>query len=101
MPEAERLIYHSPNGDAWYLVRASTGHVYVRHDPNRPSGGKPGRMPLGAFLEQGGGPEQQELMRLIGTLADGAASQGQHGLHAISPEDEVRGGHEAPDAAAR
>jgi hypothetical protein len=70
----ERLIYSSPNGDAWYLVRENkSGEVFIRHIPNAPSGGRTREIPLGSFLAQSGnGPEHQELVRLIGTLADEA-----------------------------
>jgi hypothetical protein len=64
-----REIYHSPNGDRWLLARdAETGRVFVRHEPNLPSGGQVADI-VGAFLIAGGnGSEKQELLRLIGTL---------------------------------
>ncbi len=67
-----RELYHSSNGDRWLLVRDSdTGRVYVRHEPNAASGGKPSDIEIGAFLARGGkGPEHQELLRLIGTLVE-------------------------------
>ncbi|WP_246102667.1 hypothetical protein [Methylobacterium terricola] len=41
------------------------------HQPNGPSGGKLSHIELGAFLSDGSGrPEQQALLRLIGTLVD-------------------------------
>jgi hypothetical protein len=71
MAAETRLIYRSSNGDQWYLVRDSTGRVFVRHEPNRPSGGRVSEIDLGTFLGAGGhGPEQQELQRLIGTLVE-------------------------------
>jgi hypothetical protein len=66
-----REIYRSaPNGDRWLLVRnTETGRVFVRHEPNLPSGGQPADIEVGAFLVAvGNGPEKQELLRLIGTL---------------------------------
>jgi hypothetical protein len=65
-----REIYHSANGDRWLLARdAETGRVFVRHEPNLPSGGQVADIEIGAFLIAGGnGPEKQELLRLIGTL---------------------------------
>jgi hypothetical protein len=68
----ERIIYSSPNGDVWYLVREDkSGEVFVRHNPNAPSGGQVREIPLGSFLAQSGnGPEHLELVRLIGTLTD-------------------------------
>jgi hypothetical protein len=48
---------------------ANTGEVFVRHEPNRPSGGEVADIDIGAFLiAPGSGPEKQELLRLIGTL---------------------------------
>jgi len=66
-----REIYQSENGDRWCLVRdPRSGRVFVRHEPNLPSGGQPSDIELGGFLAKGGGPEHQELIRLIGTLAN-------------------------------
>jgi hypothetical protein len=46
-----------------------TGRVFVRHEPNLPSGGQVADIEIGAFLiAAGNGPEKQELLRLIGTL---------------------------------
>jgi hypothetical protein len=46
-----------------------TGRVFVRHEPNLPSGGQVADIELGAFLiASHNGPEKQELLRLIGTL---------------------------------
>jgi hypothetical protein len=65
-----REIYRSPNGDRWLLARdPDIGRVFVRHEPNLPSGGQVADIELGAFLiAAGNGPEKQELLRLIGTL---------------------------------
>ena len=56
--------------DRWLLVRdPDTGRVFVRHEPNLPSGGQVADIEIGAFLiAAGNGPEKQELLRLIGTL---------------------------------
>jgi len=36
-----RELYSSPNGDRWYLARdIDLGQVFIRHEPNLPSGGK-------------------------------------------------------------
>ena len=64
-----RLLYGSPNGDRWYLLR-DRQDVCVIHAPNGPSGGQAERIAIAKFLAAGNGPEQQELMRLIGTLVD-------------------------------
>jgi hypothetical protein len=41
--------------------------VFVRHEPNLPSGGQVADIEIGAFLIANG-PEKQELLRLIGSL---------------------------------
>jgi hypothetical protein len=68
-----REIYHSPNGDRWSLAHESdTGRVFVRHEPNLPSGGQVVDIEIGTFLVAvGNGPEKQELLRLIRTLVRG------------------------------
>jgi len=52
------------------MVSGSAGaRVFVRHEPNLPSGGQVADIEVGAFLiAAGNGPEKQELLRLIGTL---------------------------------
>jgi hypothetical protein len=43
--------------------------VFVRHEPNLPSGGQAVDIEMGAFLVAvGNGLEKQELLRLIATL---------------------------------
>ncbi|GEP07935.1 hypothetical protein MOX02_59730 [Methylobacterium oxalidis] len=67
MTADRRELYASPNGDRWFLARsATTGRPVVLHVPNQPSGGVPIEIELGSFLVVGGGPEHQELLRLIG-----------------------------------
>ena len=72
-----RELYRSPNGDRWSLVRDhASGRVFVRHEPNVPSGGGASDIGVGDFLVRGGhGPEHQELLRLIGTLVEGGPSR--------------------------
>ncbi|HEY2210799.1 MAG TPA: hypothetical protein VGH62_04090 [Bradyrhizobium sp.] len=67
-----RELYSSPNGDRWYLVRDSdSGQIFIRHEPNLPSGGKAADLEVSAFLARSGqGPEHRELVRLIGTLVE-------------------------------
>src|SRR6478672_9094304 len=71
--QAARERYHSPNGDRWLLARdPETCRVFVRHEPNLPSGGQVADIEIGAFLiAAGNGPEKQEVLRLIGTLISG------------------------------
>ncbi|MGY4291736.1 hypothetical protein ACVWXO_011002 [Bradyrhizobium sp. LM2.7] len=68
---AARELYCSSNGDRWYLVRDAE-RVSVVHVPNVPSGGRTEKLEIREFLARGGGggPEHQELLRLIGTLAE-------------------------------
>jgi hypothetical protein len=67
---AARELYRSSSGDCWYLVRDSD-RVSVVHEPNASSGGHIERFELREFLAMGGGgPEHQELLRLIGTLVE-------------------------------
>ena len=66
-----RELYRSPNGDSWFLGREpETGHAFIIHQPNAPSGGRLSHIELGRFLREGLGPEQQALLRLIGTLVE-------------------------------
>jgi hypothetical protein len=66
-----RELYRSPNGDTWFLGREpANGHAFVIHQPNAPSGGRLSHIDLGDFLKEGARPEQQALLRLIGTLVD-------------------------------
>ena len=65
-----REIYRSSNGDRWFLARDGD-RVFIRHEPNLPSGGQESNIEIGTFLSRGSqGPEKQELLRLIGTLVD-------------------------------
>jgi hypothetical protein len=67
---AARELYCSSNGDRWYLVR-DADRVSVVHVPNVSSGGRIEHLELREFLATGGGgPEHQELLRLIGTLVE-------------------------------
>jgi hypothetical protein len=66
-----RELYRSPNGDTWFLGREpENGHAFIIHQPNAPSGGRLSHIELGAFLREGAGPEQQALLRLVGTLVE-------------------------------
>ena len=71
MPIATRDLYRSANGDRWLLIRDDTGGAFVRHEANLASGGTVTDSEIGDFLSQDGlGPEKQELLRLIGSLAE-------------------------------
>ena len=67
-----RVLYRSPNGDRWLLVREAD-RVLVCHEPNRPSGGKTSMVSVGEFLCRGHGPEQQALLQLVGSLVEADA----------------------------
>ena len=65
-----RELYRSPNGDRWLLCKDASGRVFVLHQANIPSGGQTSRLDLADFLTRGYGPEQQALIRMIGTLIE-------------------------------
>lgn len=65
-----KLVYVSSNDDRWFLC---LGHaptdVFVLHEPNGPSGGKPSRVELHDFLASAVGcPERLALLAMIGSL---------------------------------
>ena len=67
----QKEIYHSENGDRWFLCRNDDGRVYIEHKANPSSGGKVTIIELGDFLGKGrAGPEHQALTRLIGSLVE-------------------------------
>jgi hypothetical protein len=66
-----RFIYHSENGDKWFLCRDDDSRVFVLHKANVSSGGTVTKIELGDFLGRGkAGPEHQALASLIGSLVD-------------------------------
>jgi hypothetical protein len=70
---SQRKIYHSENGDTWWLCRDDRGQVYILHEANLASGGSSTKIQIGDFLAEGrAGPEHQALLKLIGTLAEQA-----------------------------
>jgi hypothetical protein len=68
-----RELYSSANGDRWLLARdQASGDVFLRHEPNKPSGGAPTHIDIGAFLRRGASnPEHLALLDLIGSLIGG------------------------------
>jgi hypothetical protein len=72
-----RELYSSPNGDCWHLCKDASDRVFVLHQANIPSGGHTSQIELDDFLARGYGPEQQALIRVIGTLVE---FQGNPGL---------------------
>ncbi len=76
MTDRSREIYRASNGDRWSLARdPASGEVCIRHDGNLSSGAHVSFIGIGAFLCRGQGPEQQELLQLIGTLIDVASER--------------------------
>jgi hypothetical protein len=70
MSDHQREIYHSENGDRWWLCR-DDGRAFVLHKANVSSGGTVTKIELGDFLGAGkAGPEHQALIRLIGSLVE-------------------------------
>lgn len=65
-------LYQSPNGDRWLLGEdPEMGRKFVIHRANEPSGGTVTEIELEDFLARDqGGPEHQELARLIHTLIE-------------------------------
>jgi hypothetical protein len=71
MPNQQREIYTSENGDSWLLCRDDGGRVFVLHKANMSSGGTRTKIELEDFLGRGkAGPEHQALAGLIGSLID-------------------------------
>ena len=50
--------------------RNEGGNLYVVHEPNDASGVKASSIEVGAFLSQEHGPQQEALLKLIGSLVD-------------------------------
>ena len=69
-PRAAGRLLHSDSGDRgdWYLTRDAQG-VCIIHIPDLSAGKSPRRMDVADVLLCGG-PERDELLRLIGTLVD-------------------------------
>jgi hypothetical protein len=57
-------IYRSPNGDQWYLV-VDEERSFIRHQPNRASGGQSSQTDIEDFLSEGHGPQHEALLRLL------------------------------------
>ena len=71
MPDRQREIYHSENGDRWFLGRDNDSRAFILHKANLSSGGKVSVIELGDFLCTGkAGPEHQALIRLIASLVE-------------------------------
>jgi hypothetical protein len=65
-----RKLYESSSGDRWYLIADPSEAVFIRHEANVASGGQVEHEDIATFLNRDAGPEQQELINLIRTLAE-------------------------------
>jgi hypothetical protein len=65
-----RAFYTSSNGDCWLVVKAGDmGEIFVRHEPNKASGGQASEVDIAAFVARGtGSPEGQALIDLLHQL---------------------------------
>ena len=72
MSMKSRELYSSPNGDLWLLCHdANAQRVFIKHEPNVPSGGQLSEIEIGTFLSHGPlNPEHQALLRLIASLVN-------------------------------
>jgi hypothetical protein len=60
-------LYHSPNGDTWFLAHhPTTGLAFVRHQGNASSSGQVTDIEIATFLSGPPHPEQEALLRFIG-----------------------------------
>jgi hypothetical protein len=65
-----REFYGSSSGERWHLIHDPSGVSFIHQEANVASGGHVEHEDLPAFLSRGDGPEQQDLLRLIGTLVE-------------------------------
>lgn len=86
-------LYASPNGDRWDLAfYRDTGRVFVQHVPNVASGGESTNIEIADFLSRGGNaPEQQALVRLIGTLVASRPTQDNLAQEPDRPSPDLQG----------
>ncbi|KNY21689.1 hypothetical protein AKJ13_15730 [Methylobacterium sp. ARG-1] len=100
MPPMRTLIHDGSNDDRWYLCRGDDpADVYVFHEPNVPSGGRPSRIELGAFLASANGsPERRALLGMIGSLVGTDRAGFASGVPA--PEPGAAGAEPTPGEAA-
>src|SRR5580658_6467130 len=71
MLTTEKAIYRSSNGDQWYLVEEpGSERMFVRHQPNRASGGQSSLIEVADFLSEGHGPQHEALLRLLANIGN-------------------------------
>ena len=78
MSNLSRAFYTSSNGDRWLVVRVGErGEIFVRHEPNRASGGQPSEVDIETFMARGpSSPEGKALIDLLDQLRDGQDREG-------------------------
>jgi len=93
------LIYASSSDDRWFLCRGEdAADVFVVHEPNGPSGGRPERIALADFLARGSGsPEQCVLLGMIGAMVGSGADAAMG--PAAGPEPGAAGAEPTPGEA--
>jgi hypothetical protein len=65
-----RSLYKSSNGDQWLLGRrVGEPAIFIRHEPNAASGGRPADFEVLEFLAQHHGPQHEAFLKLIARLA--------------------------------
>ncbi|RUV24528.1 MULTISPECIES: hypothetical protein [unclassified Mesorhizobium] len=70
MSNPSRAFYTSSNGDRWLVVKVGErDEIFVRHEPNRASGGQPSEVDVETFMARGpGSPEGEALIDLLDQL---------------------------------
>ena len=96
MTIARKLIYAASSGDSWFLcVGENPTDVFVLHEPNGPSGGRPSRVELSTFLSPVPDcPERLALLGVIGSLV--AASSATVPVSSSGPEPGAAGAEPTP-----
>lgn len=96
MVTVRTLIHASSNDDRWFLCHGDDpADVFVFHEPNLSSGGKPRRLEISAFLAgNSGSPENQALRTMIGSLV--ASAHPDRTLGSSRPEPGAAGAEPSP-----
>lgn len=75
-----RLLYDSSNGDRWYIWRDEADRrLFIRHEPNRASGGRPVHFSLREFLAQQQGPQHEAFLTILSRLLEPLLDEEQPG----------------------
>ena len=100
MSPMRTLIHDGSNDDRWYLCRGGDpADVYVFHEPNGPSGGRPSRNEIADFLASANGsPEHRALLVMIGSLV--GAGHGGLASSVSTPEPGAASAEPTPGEAA-